>query len=36
MEGEEGEGVEVAATGISVHSLAGAACEDMAKEKHRD
>lgn len=32
MEGEE-EGVEVAATGISVHSLAGAACEDMALQR---
>lgn len=35
MEVEE-EGGEVAATGISVHSLAGAACGDMAEEKHRD
>lgn len=33
MEGEE-EGGEVAATGISVRSLAGAACGDMAEEKH--
>lgn len=33
MEVEE-EGGEAAATGISVHSLAGAACEDMAEEKH--
>lgn len=32
MEGEE-EGVEVAATGISVHSLAGAACGDMARQR---
>lgn len=35
MEGEEEVG-EVAATGISVHSLAGAACGDMAGEKYRD
>lgn len=34
MEVEE-EGGEVAATCISVHSLAGAACGDMADEKHR-
>ena len=31
---EAEEGGEVAATGISVHSLAGAACGDMAEEKH--
>lgn len=35
MEGEE-EGGEVAATGISVHSRAGAACGDMAEEKHTE
>ena len=28
------EGGEAAATGISVHSLVGAACGDMAVEKH--
>lgn len=33
MEGE-GEGGELAAAGISVHSLAVAACGDMAEEKH--
>lgn len=32
MEGVE-EGGEVAATGISVHSLAGATCGDMAAKK---
>lgn len=35
MEGGEEVG-EAAATGISVHSLAVAACGDMAEEKHRD
>lgn len=35
MEVEE-EGGEVAATCISVHSLAGAACGDMADEKHTE
>lgn len=35
MEGEEEAG-EPAATCISVHSLAVAACGDMAEEKHRD
>lgn len=34
---EEVEEEEVAAaTGISVHSLAGATCGDMAEEKHTD
>lgn len=34
MEGEEEVG-EAAAAGISVHSLAGAACGDMAGEKQK-
>lgn len=33
---EEEVGGEAAATGIFVHSLAGAACVDMAAEKHTD